>query len=50
VDEIALDGGVSLNTVRTHVRGVLAKTGCGRQVDVVALLTGIAASGAAGRN
>jgi hypothetical protein len=32
------------------VRGVLAKTGCGRQVDVVALLTGIAASGAAGRN
>jgi DNA-binding CsgD family transcriptional regulator len=50
VDDIASDGGVSLSTVRTHVRGVLAKTGCGRQVDVVALLTGIAASAAAGRN
>ena len=27
VEDIASDGGVSLNTVRTHVRGVLAKTG-----------------------
>jgi DNA-binding CsgD family transcriptional regulator/PAS domain-containing protein len=50
VEDIASDGGVSLNTVRTHVRGVLAKTGCGRQVEVVALLTGIAASRAAGPN
>jgi DNA-binding CsgD family transcriptional regulator len=32
VEDIASDGGVSLNTVRTHVRGVLAKTGCGRQL------------------
>jgi DNA-binding CsgD family transcriptional regulator len=48
VEDIASDGGVSLSTVRTHVRGVLAKTGCGRQVEVVALLTGIAASSAAG--
>ena len=37
----ALEGGTSLNTVRTHVRGVLEKTGCNRQVDVVALLTAI---------
>jgi len=50
VEDIASDGGVSLNTVRTHVRGVLAKTGCSRQVEVVALLTGIAASRAAGPN
>ena len=41
VDDIAADGGTSANTIRTHVRGVLAKTGCGRQVEVVALLTGI---------
>ena len=42
VEAIASDGGVSLNTVRTHVRGVLDKTGCNRQVEVVALLAGIA--------
>jgi DNA-binding CsgD family transcriptional regulator len=41
---IALEGGVSLNTVRTHVRGVLEKTGCNRQVDVVALLTAISSA------
>jgi DNA-binding CsgD family transcriptional regulator len=50
VEDIASDGGVSLSTVRTHVRGVLTKTGCGRQVEVVALLTGIAASRTAGQN
>ncbi len=43
VDDIARDGGVSTNTVRTQVRGVLEKTGCGRQADVVALLTTISA-------
>jgi DNA-binding CsgD family transcriptional regulator len=42
VEAIASDGGVSLSTVRTHVRGVLTKTGCDRQVDVVALLSGLA--------
>ena len=42
VEDMASDGGVSLNTVRTHVRGVLAKTGCDRQAEVVALLTGTA--------
>jgi DNA-binding CsgD family transcriptional regulator len=41
VDDIATAGGVSPNTIRTHVRGVLEKTGCNRQSEVVALLTGI---------
>jgi DNA-binding NarL/FixJ family response regulator len=41
VDEIASEGGVSPGTVRTHVRGVLEKTGCHRQTDVVALLAGM---------
>jgi DNA-binding CsgD family transcriptional regulator len=36
VEDIASDGG-TLNTIRTHVRGVLEKTGCNRQVDIVAL-------------
>jgi DNA-binding CsgD family transcriptional regulator len=43
VQDIASVGGVSLNTIRTHVRAVLEKTGCNRQVDVVALLTAISA-------
>ena len=42
VEKIASIGGVSLNTVRTQVRGVLDKTGCRRQAEVVALLGGIA--------
>jgi DNA-binding CsgD family transcriptional regulator len=42
VEAIATEGEVSVNTVRTHVRQVLAKTGCERQAEVVALLTGIA--------
>jgi DNA-binding CsgD family transcriptional regulator/PAS domain-containing protein len=41
VDDIAIEGGVSPNTIRTHVRGVLQKTGCRRQAEVVALLTGV---------
>lgn len=41
VEDIAADSGVSPNTVRTHVRGVLEKTGRSRQTEVVALLTGI---------
>jgi DNA-binding CsgD family transcriptional regulator len=41
VEVIATEGGVSLNTVRTHVRGVLEKTGCTRQAEVIALLSGI---------
>ena len=41
VEDIASTGGVSLNTIRTQVRGVLEKTGCRRQAEVVALLGGI---------
>lgn len=41
VDDLAGDNGVSSNTVRAQVRGVLEKTGCQRQTDVVALLGGI---------
>jgi DNA-binding CsgD family transcriptional regulator len=44
VEDIATDGGTSANTIRTHVRGVLEKTGCNRQVDIVALLTAISAT------
>jgi DNA-binding CsgD family transcriptional regulator len=44
VDDIASAGGTSANTVRTHVRGVLEKTGCNRQADIVALLTAISAT------
>jgi DNA-binding CsgD family transcriptional regulator len=38
VEEIASASGVSNNTVRSQVRGVLEKTGCRRQAEVVALL------------
>ena len=44
VNDIAADGGTSANTIRTQVRGVLEKTGCNRQVDIVALLTAISAT------
>jgi DNA-binding CsgD family transcriptional regulator len=44
VDDIASAGGVAPSTVRTHVRGVLEKTGCRRQAEVVALLTGISSA------
>ncbi len=44
VEDIATDGGTSRNTIRTHVRGVLEKTGCNRQVDIVALLTAISST------
>jgi DNA-binding CsgD family transcriptional regulator len=43
VADLAGDNGVSPNTVRVQVRGVLEKTGCQRQTDVVALLGGISA-------
>jgi DNA-binding CsgD family transcriptional regulator len=39
--EIAAGNGVSLNTIRTHIRHILEKTGCNRQVDIVSLLTAI---------
>jgi DNA-binding CsgD family transcriptional regulator len=42
VETIATNTGVSRNTVRTQLQGVLQKTGCSRQAEVVALLSGIA--------
>ena len=42
VEEIASVNGVSSNTVRPQVRGVLEKTGCRRQTEVVALLGSVA--------
>ncbi|MGH8597710.1 MAG: helix-turn-helix transcriptional regulator [Gammaproteobacteria bacterium] len=44
VEAIATDRGVSQNTIRMQVRGVLEKTGCNRQVDIVALLTAISST------
>ena len=44
VAEIASVATVSQNTVRTQVRGVLEKTGCRRQAEVVALFSGITLS------
>jgi DNA-binding CsgD family transcriptional regulator len=41
VQDIARQGQVSPNTVRTQVRSVLSKTGFARQSEVVAMLTGI---------
>jgi DNA-binding CsgD family transcriptional regulator len=41
VADIATDGGVSRNTIRTQLDRVMEKTGCNRQADVVALLTAI---------
>jgi DNA-binding CsgD family transcriptional regulator len=42
VETIASNTGVSRNTVRTQLQGVLEKTGCSRQAEVVALLSGMA--------
>jgi DNA-binding CsgD family transcriptional regulator len=44
VDDIASAGRISSNTIRTHVRGVLEKTGCSRQSEVVALLSGLSST------
>ena len=44
VEDIASMGSVSRSTIRTQVRGVLEKTGCRRQTEVVALLGGLAAT------
>jgi DNA-binding CsgD family transcriptional regulator len=41
VEDIALNNDVSVNTIRAQVRSVLDKTGCKRQVEVAALLSGI---------
>jgi DNA-binding CsgD family transcriptional regulator len=39
--EIASSNGVSPNTIKTHIRRLLEKTGCNRQAEVVALLSGV---------
>jgi DNA-binding NarL/FixJ family response regulator len=44
VEAIASARRVSQNTIRTHVRGVLEKTGCNRQADIVALLSAISST------
>jgi DNA-binding CsgD family transcriptional regulator len=44
VEAIASARRVSQNTIRMHVRGVLEKTRCHRQVDIVALLSAISAT------
>ena len=41
VNDLATKGGVSANTVRTQVRGILDKSGCRRQTEVIALLSGL---------
>ncbi len=41
VEDLAEDGGISVNTVRTYVRGVLEKTGTRRQGDAMLLLSGL---------
>lgn len=41
VETIAFTQRVSQNTIRVHVRNLLEKTGCNRQVDVISLLTSI---------
>lgn len=45
LEEAAARYQVSINTVRTQLRGVLAKTGCARQADLVALLASLPSPG-----
>ncbi|MBU1347709.1 MAG: LuxR C-terminal-related transcriptional regulator [Alphaproteobacteria bacterium] len=44
VEDIASEGQVAVTTVRSQVRRVLEKTGCGRQAEVTALLAGLTLS------
>jgi DNA-binding CsgD family transcriptional regulator len=44
LDDIAENGKVSRNTVRTQLRGVMEKTGCTRQVELVSLLVNLSLS------
>jgi DNA-binding CsgD family transcriptional regulator len=41
VESLASTAGVATSTIRSHVRGVLEKTGLSRQTDVVAMLAGL---------
>ena len=49
LSEIARSVGVSVNTVRTQLKGIFAKTGTHKQIEVVALMARIAAIGGARR-
>ncbi len=40
VEQMAAGSGVAPSTIRSHVRGVLEKTGCKRQAEVISLLGG----------
>lgn len=42
LEEVASSHGVSINTVRNQLRSIFAKTGTGRQAELVQLLTGVA--------
>lgn len=44
VEEIAEASGLSATTIRNQLRGVLEKTGCRRQAEMVALLGGLASA------
>ncbi|MGD9657870.1 MAG: helix-turn-helix transcriptional regulator [Methylocystis sp.] len=41
IDDVSQTSGVSRNTVRAHLRSIMDKTGCSRQAEIVALLSGI---------
>ena len=41
LEEIALDGHVTVETVRKQLRGVFEKTGCSRQAEVATLLANV---------
>ena len=47
LEDIATDMGISLATVRTHLKRILAKTGTHRQAQAVALLARSVATGIA---
>lgn len=42
LQEIAENGNVSFNTVRSQLRSILEKTGCSRQTELVAMLANVA--------
>jgi DNA-binding CsgD family transcriptional regulator len=44
LEEIAVKTGVTVGTVRFHLKGVFAKTGLDRQADLVGLLSGLSVS------
>ena len=43
LEDIAGEGGVAMTTVRSQLRRVLEKTGCGRQAELAAVLARIPA-------